>query len=70
MKVSKLDRITAPVRELIDRWPLVHWGKSLFGPDEPGDEADGAKVGHMTLRRGPDGRLYGFLDAPKKEIKK
>jgi hypothetical protein len=69
MKVSKLDRITAPVRELIDHWPLVHWGKSLFGPSNE-DDPDSVHINGMTIRRDPvTGLLYGVLDAPKKEKK-
>jgi hypothetical protein len=68
MKVSKLDRITQPVRELADWLPMVHWGRSPFA--DP-DEIDGTHVGNMTLHRAPDGTLYGVQDDPKnKEIKK
>jgi hypothetical protein len=71
MKVSKLDRITAPVRELIDHWPLVHWGKSLFGPDEPEEDLDGTHVGNMTLHRDPrTGIVFGVMDPQKPKEKK
>jgi hypothetical protein len=42
--------------------PWFYWGPSLFGPPDP---FDGTRVGDMTMRRGPDGRLYGALDAAK-----
>ncbi|MFI5258309.1 MAG: hypothetical protein ACHQ01_01680 [Candidatus Limnocylindrales bacterium] len=64
VKVSKLDRLTKPIRDAADAMPFFHWGRSPFAPP---DEADGAHVGHMTLRRAPDGTLVGFLDDPKKE---
>lgn len=66
MKVSKLNRVTPPVREVERDWaPLVHWGRSPFAPP---DEIDGAKVGRMTLRRDPvTGAVIGFLDEPKQE---
>ena len=66
MKITKLDRITEPVRELVDKMPLIHWGRPLFGPSEP-DEIDGTRINGMTLRRMPDGSVVGVLDPPQKE---
>ncbi len=66
MRISKLDRVTEPVRDLVDRMPLIHWGRPLFAPP---DEIDGTHINGMTLRRMPDGSLMGVLDPPQKENK-
>lgn len=66
MKVSKLDRPTpASPKEEKDWQPLIAWGNPFAEPDE----ADGAHVDNMTLRRAPDGSLVGVVDPPKKEKK-
>jgi hypothetical protein len=43
---------------------LDDWRRRLFGPIE---DVDGETIGGVKLVRGPDGRLYGVVDAPKKE---
>jgi hypothetical protein len=43
---------------------IAHWA---LGGYEPDVTADGARFGHIVLKRHPDGVLYGFIDAPKKK---
>lgn len=48
---------------------LGGWGPGLFGPRTPADDADGAIIGGMVLRRGPDGTLCA-VTLPKKPKEK
>ncbi len=56
--------LLALVPPVVQHTPNFAWGRSPFAPP---DEADGARVGGLTVRRTPDGDLVGLVEPPEEK---
>jgi hypothetical protein len=62
-KIVELKPVATAVRKVVG--PAFAW-LDIFGPDQPDDAAGtlvvDPRMGPIRLRRGEDGRLYGYLE--------